>query len=414
MATEIGAPAAGGGAAEPAALAGPRAAGPEAANGRPLQNECPASATVQPSMDTRISRRAFVTRALASGLGAGLLGPQAVGRAGATEAPLPDPSAAKLPRWRGFNLLEKFNGRNDRFVEADFAWIAGWGFDFVRLPLDYQMWIEGGDWTKFHEPTLREIDEAVHFGEKHRVHVCLNFHRAPGYTVARPPEALSVWTDAEAQRVCALHWRHFAKRYQGIPNRRLSFNLFNEPPKLEPGVYRRVIEQMTLAIREQDPQRLVICDGREWGNVAPIELAGLGVAAATRGYQPFKLTHYLSSWAGNGGRWEKPTYPLRDGTTLWDKETMRQRDIEPWQRLQTRGVGVMVGEFGAFNRTPHEVVLAWLRDNLSLWREAGWGWALWNLRGGFGILDSERVDVAYDSWQGHKLDRALLELLQAS
>ena len=38
------------------------------------------------------------------------------------------------------------------------------------------------------------------------------------------------------------------------------------------------------------------------------------------------------------------------------------------------GVGVMVGEFGAFNRTPHKVVLSWLRDNLDLRKEAGRGW----------------------------------------
>ena len=45
---------------------------------------------------------------------------------------------------------------------------------------------------------------------------------------------------------------------------------------------------------------------------------------------------------------------------------------------------------------------------------AGWGWALWNLRGEFGILDSERPDVSYESFRGHKLDREMLELLKAS
>ena len=86
--------------------------------------------------------------------------------------------------------------------------------------------------------------------------------------------------------------------------------------------------------------------------------------------------------------------------------------IEPWKKLQAKGVGVMVGEWGAYNRTPHKVVLAWARDLLSLWKEAGWGWALWNFRGSFGILDSDRSDVAYEEFQGHKLDRKLLELLQ--
>ena len=40
------------------------------------------------------------------------------------------------------------------------------------------------------------------------------------------------------------------------------------------------------------------------------------------------------------------------------------------------------------------------------------GWALWNLRGSIGILDSERADVEYEDYEGHKLDRKMLELLQ--
>ena len=41
----------------------------------------------------------------------------------------------------------------------------------------------------------------------------------------------------------------------------------------------------------------------------------------------------------------------------------------------------MVGEFGAFNQTPHNVALDWMRDCLEAWRMADWGWALWNFRG---------------------------------
>jgi len=363
-------------------------------------------------MRSTVSRREFLTRSFTAGLGAGLLRQVPLAAAADQPKPLPEATARQLPRWRGFNLLNKFNGRNDPFVEQDFAWIAELGFNFARLPMDYRGWIEGGDWTRLRESTLAEIDDAVRFGEKHGIHVCLNFHRAPGYTVAQPPEAKSLWTDEEALRVCSLHWAHFARRYQGINNRRLSFNLFNEPGRVEPEVHRKVVSRVVEAIRAHDASRLIICDGREWGNAAPTELAGLGVAAATRGYQPFKLTHYRASWVQNRGQWEEPAYPLKDGETVWDKETMRQRNIEPWKALQAKGIGVMVGEFGAFNRTPHQVVLAWARDSLALWREAGWGWALWNLHGGFGILDSGRTDVAYEDWRGHKLDRALLKLLQ--
>ncbi|MBX7255389.1 MAG: cellulase family glycosylhydrolase [Candidatus Hydrogenedentes bacterium] len=328
-------------------------------------------------------------------------------------AELPEPTAAKLPRWRGFNLHSKFAGRNDKFDEREFALIQELGFNFVRLPMDYRGWVEPGDWTVFRESVLKEIDEAVGFGEKHGIHVQLNFHRAPGYTVAQPAEEKDLWKDEEAQRVCALHWAAFAKRYQGIPNRRLSFNLLNEPAIISGDVHRKVIERIVGEIRKEDASRLIVCDGRYWARTAPTELLGLGVAAATRGYEPMRISHHKAGWVDGADKWETPTYPLQTGTGRIDKQALYERNIVPWKDLEAKGVGVMVGEFGAHNQTPHGVVLAWLKDNLELWREAGWGWAQWCFTGSFGILDSERADVTYEEWNGHKLDRAMLDLLKA-
>jgi endoglucanase len=86
-----------------------------------------------------------------------------------------------------------------------------------------------------------------------------------------------------------------------------------------------------------------------------------------------------------------------DGRTLWEK---------------TFVCGPGEGEWGAYNKTPHDVVLRWMEDCLSNFKRAGWGWALWNFRGSFGILDSERSDVQYEDYEGHRLDHRMLELLQ--
>jgi endoglucanase len=357
-----------------------------------------------------MNRRTMMGVLAHAGLGLGL----ATRVRGAGGRKLPEPTAAKLPRWRGFNLLEMFMAHNpQRFRDEDFALIAELGFDFVRLPLDYRIWTDAGDWTRLRDDRLEWLDEAVRFGRKHGVHVMLNFHRAPGYTVANPPEPKSLWTDSEAQDVCALHWGRFAARFQGVPNRELSFDLFNEPAHVDGDAYKKVVERMLAAIRKHDPNRLVVCDGRDWGNTAPTELVGLGVAAATRGYAPFHLTHYHASWVPGSDKWEKPTYPIQEGGKLWDKARLEKDQIEPWKALENKGVGVMVGEFGAHNQTPHDVVLAWMRDCLDAWHAAHWGWALWNFRGSFGILDSDRKDVTYENWRGHKLDRRMLELLQS-
>lgn len=323
-------------------------------------------------------------------------------------------SAARLPRWRGFNLLEKFNAdRSAPFRERDFAVMAGWEFHFVRLPLSYRCWADPKDWRKLREPALKEIDQAVEFGRQYDIHVNLNFHRAPGYCVNPPAEPKDLWKDEEALEACAFHWGQFAERYKGIPSSRLSFDLLNEPGRVPEETYVRVVRRLVQAIRERDPDRLVIADGLQWGNVPVSGLVDLKIAQSTRGYAPMQISHYKASWVQGSDRWPEPAWPLEgDKGWRWDKDRLRRETIEPWQALARKGVGVHVGEWGAHQFTPHAVVLAWMRDRLDLWREAGWGWALWNLRGSFGVFDSGRRDVAYEDFQGHKLDRKMLELVR--
>ena len=140
----------------------------------------------------------------AAGLSVPAIAQAQAASAAAAAKPLPEATPQKLPRWRGFNLLNKFMADGQKpFEERDFADIAELGFDFVRLPLDYRCWTEPDKPGSLKEPVLKEIDQAVEFGKKHDVHVQINFHRAAGFTVAKPPEPKSIWSDQEILEVCA-------------------------------------------------------------------------------------------------------------------------------------------------------------------------------------------------------------------
>jgi endoglucanase len=194
----------------------------------------------------------------------------------------------------------------------------------------------------------------------------------------------------------------------------LSFDLLNEPPEIAEADYVRVIKRLVESIRAEDPQRLILADGLRYGRDPVPGLAGAGIGQSTRGYDPMEVSHYRANWIEGSDKWPVPTWPLKRGEQeVITKETLRQDRIEPWKRLEQKGVGVHVGEWGAYRRTPHQVALNWMRDCLELWKEAGWGWALWNLRGDFGVLNSGRADVQYEEFRGHKLDREMLKLLQA-
>ncbi len=147
----------------------------------------------------------------------------------------------------------------------------------------------------------------------------------------------------------------------------------------------------------------------DWAQLSQVTLTGKSGQAESLWFeQTWGKTNRVFRFMGFGAC---PAF--QSGAEACDGLTyLRQNVINPWQPAFDAGIFTMVGEFGAFKHTPHPLVLKWMEDNLKLWKEAGLGWALWNFRGTFGILDSERADVRYEEFHGHKLDRRMLDLLQ--
>ncbi len=369
---------------------------------------------MKPRRDQGFARRDFLKAAAAAALAVAFA--PACGT-GAAQKEKRVAAQSSLPRWRGFNLLEMFTTQSDgNWQEDDFRWMRDWGFDFVRLPLCYTLWIEGDDVYQLHEPGLAKVDRAVELGRKHGVHVNIAFHRGPGYSVNEErKEPFNLWKDQEALDAFCFHWQAFAQRYKGIPSSQVTFNLINEPAapvaEMTREDHKRVVKTATETIRRVDPDRLVIADGVEWASVPCPELADVKVAQSCRAYTPHTLSHYRAEWVDSQG-WPLPKWPGQpEEDRIWDRKALEEH-YRPWADLARQGIGVHCGEGGAYNKTPHPVVLAWLRDVMEILKGHNIGYALWNFRGSFGILDSERGDVSYEDFHGHQLDRKLLALLQ--
>ena len=320
--------------------------------------------------------------------------------------------------WRGFNLLNYFTaGYPEPFREEEFQWMAQWGFNFVRLPLSYWNWSRPGEDYEMDEHVLQDIDRAVEWGRRYGIHVCINLHRAPGYCVNPPAEPQNIFEDAEALDGCAHQWTVFARRYRRVSSRHLSFNLLNEVARVKAEDYERIVRRLVGAIRDVSPRRLILIDGLDWGGRPLLSVPDLpDIIQCGRGYQPMLISHYEASWTFGDKPMPIPrhqlTWPLDADGQHYDRQYLLQMQEHSWTPLLQQGGKVFIGEFGCHNRTPHAVALAWLRDNLDVFRHLGWGWALWNLRGSFGILDSGRDDVEYEDFHGHRLDRQMLRLLQ--
>ena len=161
-----------------------------------------------------------------------------------------------------------------------------------------------------------------------------------------------------------------------------------------------------------DCKRLSIRMGRgDWMDLSALELSAGGKTATF----PCRFDFALSTarrdlrFAGFGAN---PPFQPADGTAYTGDMFLDAITSVFWKPVLDAGQFVMVGETGAFNKTPHDVTLRWLEDNLRRWKEKGIGWAMWNFRGSMGVMDSGRADVKYEDYQGHKLDRKMLDLLQ--
>ena len=352
----------------------------------------------------------------------------------------PSGSDNPLPRWKGFNLLDYFSPvppskkSSSWTTEDDLKWMSDWGFDFVRIPMAYPRYlsfdrsrdIKADEVCNVDPAVLDDIDKLVYSAQKHGLHVSLNLHRAPGYCInAGFHEPFNLWKDKDARDAFDAHWGIWAKRYKGIDKDKLSFDLLNEPAYIDdmnnqfakkgpvPGeIYREVAAGAVKAIRDVSPDRLIIADGNGGGNDVIPELIDLGVAQSCRGYYPGLISHYQAPWV-----WKDPSkapVPVWPGTIdgkYYGREKLEEY-YKPWIELAGKGIGVHCGESGCWKKTPHNIFLAWFGDVVDILSKNGIGYALWNFRGDFGILDSGRTDAEYTDWYGHKLDTKLLALLK--
>jgi aryl-phospho-beta-D-glucosidase BglC (GH1 family) len=319
----------------------------------------------------------------------------------------------------GFNFLWMFaRYREDMqpllpgLAQLDF--VAQQGFNFVRVPTDYRFWTQGFDYLKPDERIFEKyIDAYLRECTSRGLHMSLNIHRAPGYCINRNDiEKHNLWADAPAQEAFVFLWKLFAKRYKGIDNKFLSFDLLNEPPDIgEYGctraVHERLMRRTIAAIRAIDPAREIVLNGLGGGHTAMPELADAGVVHSGRGYQPFEVSHHKAEWIKDWQAMDLPEYPSKE----WDK-TALIASFDDWREAEALGAKIHIGEFGCYNKTPNDIAMRWLTDLISCWRGFGWGYALWNFKGAFGICEHGREGAKFEEIGGFKIDRALLELLQ--
>ncbi|HZQ00055.1 MAG TPA: cellulase family glycosylhydrolase [Reyranella sp.] len=174
----------------------------------------------------------------------------------------------------GDRAAEFWHAFRERYIaEDDIKFIRSVGFNTVRIPLHYELFMSddgvmaGEGWTL--------LDRVMRWARAAGLYVILDLHAAPGGQTGinhddGPGYPLMFYVPRDRDLTVKL-WRAIAQVHAGDPTV-LGYDLLNEPiapyhdaatlnPRLEP-FYRR----LTKAIRSVDPGRIVLLAGGQWSS----------------------------------------------------------------------------------------------------------------------------------------------------
>jgi len=163
--------------------------------------------------------------------------------------------------------------RENYITREDIRFIKQSGFNSVRVPFSYRLFVSEGKQQNLEGPGYELLEHVVDWCKKEGLYVILDMHAAPGgQTGDNIDDSWGypfLFESAESQALTVSIWRKIAARYRGEPTV-IGYDLLNEPiahhfdptylnPKLEP-LYRKIVA----GIREVDKNHIIFLGGAQW------------------------------------------------------------------------------------------------------------------------------------------------------
>jgi aryl-phospho-beta-D-glucosidase BglC (GH1 family) len=312
----------------------------------------------------------------------------------------------------------------------DFERVKSWGFDHVRLPVDYFNVFEGPNLTPV-QPILSLLDRAVDGLTAAGLDVILDLHKCPGHDFHEGClGAQGFFTDPSKRKQAKHVWQHLAERYGARP--KVLLEILNEPVAEDSASWDQVKHEMAAHIRRYAPDATLVVGSNRWSH--PDEFARLtpladdNVLYSFHFYASLLFTHQLAPWiTSEVFRVRRPypgTYSVPVGTVhrlpldpgAWNRARMEQQLAQVFRFRERHRVAVACNEFGVYvGGADRGSQLAWMEDFLSTLEEHGIGFSYWNYKNlDFGLLSrGESLFTDYPQYQNpERVDTELVEILR--
>ena len=183
-------------------------------------------------------------------------------------------------------------------TEADFATVARWGLDHVRIPVDYELVESEGGILK--EDGFRWIKQCILWCRKYDLHMILNLHKTAGYSFADESDSGEFFTNLALQARFISLWQEFAKRF-GNDSDVVAFELLNEAADMHTAKdWNQIAANAIAAIRSVAPDVFILAGGIHYNGADGVTLldapADSRIVYSFHCYDPIIFTHQTAQW----------------------------------------------------------------------------------------------------------------------
>ncbi len=294
--------------------------------------------------------------------------------------------------------------RYETFIaEEDFKQIAGWGFDHVRLPFDYELLEKDSGETL--DENFKYLDRAVAWGNSYKLNVILDLHKTIGYDFNDfgDSEKNNLFQNASAQERFLNLWDRVSARYAKTPN--VAFELLNEVTDLsfiEP--WNALIVRAVETIRKNAPETPIIYGGVCWNSATFVKNLvpppSSNILYTFHLYEPLLFTHQKAPWvkALDNGKDVPYTTDMeffrknseclglvganlcRSQARTMGPEFFTEFLTDAIEYAKLQGVPLYCGEYGVIDRADSSETVKWFRDVQEVFNRFNIGNAIWSYK----------------------------------
>ena len=321
---------------------------------------------------------------------------------------------------RGTNIshwLSQSNRRGEErlkfFTEKDVQYLAGIGFDHLRIPVDEeQLWKENGEKDA---EAFSLLKSAFDWCKKYKLDAVVDLHilRSHHFNEGAKP----LFTEAAAQERFYQCWRDLSGELKKYPVDDVAYELMNEPVADNPEDWNKLVGQLVTILRGLEPKRKIVIGSNRWQSANTFDQLYVpendkNIILSFHMYEPFLLTHHAASWTGIKDYKGPVNYPgnivnaedvtnvpdslrqivLRNKTS-YNIDSIRRHFAKPIAVAKKYKLPLYCGEWGCLKTVPVAARLQWYSDMKKVLEENNIGWATWDYKGGFGIVDTNGEDA---------------------